>query len=187
MASKCWFVLPQTHYPPPEIPKNGVGKTTGPICLGHLVPDLEHLDNVINRREPLQIPPDMPIYSSSKCDFTWESHQSQGFDFSSNVGLPIAAAVGITVKGDAKVAFERSVKNFWEFDSLETAIFQPTAEYIEDSMESDEVSAYLHERRFHISSSVFMITGIMVAKGARGGSSRVNNKDIGGGTGMLVN
>jgi hypothetical protein len=29
MASKCWFVLKQTHYPPPAIPKNGIGHVSG--------------------------------------------------------------------------------------------------------------------------------------------------------------
>lgn len=186
MASKCWFVLKQTHYPPPSIPKNGIGsmKGGGPICLGHLIPDLKHLDNVINHHGPLDIPPDMPIYPTKAWDLTWEANQTDGFDVSGNAGVPIAAAAGLTLELGARVAFQRTIKNFWKFASLETFIFQPTSEYVEDSIEDDEVMAYHKKRGFLNSSTVFMITGIMIARGAKTKTSDTGKRDIHGGPGV---
>ena len=102
MASKCWFVLQQTHYPPPVIPKNGTGTSSGPICLGHLIPDLKHLDNVVNRHGPLWIPLDMPIYPTKAWDLTWEVNKNKRVDISGNAGVPIAAAAGLIIKQDAE-------------------------------------------------------------------------------------
>jgi hypothetical protein len=183
MASKCWFVLKQTHYPPPVIPKNGTGrmKGRGPICLGHLIPDLQHLDNVINRHGPLDIPPDMPIYPTKAWDLTWEINNSDGVDVSATIGVPIAAAAGLTLKLDAGVAFKRTIKNFWEFASLDTFIFQPTDEYVEDSVEDDEVAAYLEKLGPFRSSKVFMITGVIVARGAKTKTSNVRSREAHGG------
>ncbi|OIW27243.1 hypothetical protein CONLIGDRAFT_633582 [Coniochaeta ligniaria NRRL 30616] len=186
MASKCWFVLAQTHYPPPIIPKNGIGRMSGsgPVCLGHLIPDLKHLDNVINQHGPLDVPPDMPIYTTRAWNLTWEVNRSGGVDVSGNAGVPVAAAAGLTIKLEAGVAFQQTVKNFWEFESLETFIFQPTREYIEDSIEEDEVEAYLAMRGPFKSSTVFMITGIIVARGAKRKTSQVRKRAIQGGPGL---
>lgn len=186
MASKCWFVLKQTHYPPPAIPKNGIGRVSGsgPICLGHLIPDLKHLDNVINRHGPLDIPADMPIYPSKAWDLTWEVNKSDGADVSGEVGVPIAAAAGLTIKSSAGVAFERSIKNFWDFESLDTFIIQPTGEYVEDSVEDDEVAAYLENRGLLKSSTMFMITGIIVARGAQVKTSNAQRRAVHGGPGV---
>jgi hypothetical protein len=181
MASKCWFVLQQTHYPPPVIPKNGIGTSSGPICLGHLIPDLKHLDHVINRHGPLEIPPDMPIYPTTAWDLTWEVNKSGGMNISGNTGVPITAAAGLTIKLDAGATFQGTVKNFWEFESLDTFIVQPTSEYVEDSVEDEEVSAYLQKRGLFGSSSLFMITGIKIARGAKTKASEVRKRDVYGG------
>lgn len=184
MASKCWFVLQQTHYPPPVIPKNGTGTSSGPICLGHLIPDLKHLDNVVNRHGPLWIPLDMPIYPTKAWDLTWEVNKNKRVDISGNAGVPIAAAAGLIIKQDAGVAFKRTVENFWEFESLDTFIIQPTSEYVEDSVEDEEVSTYLQKRGLFRSSSLFMITGIIVARGAKTKVSKVRKRDVHGGLGV---
>ncbi|PMD52483.1 uncharacterized protein K444DRAFT_619940 [Hyaloscypha bicolor E] len=186
MASKCWFVLKQTHYPPPAIPKNGIGHVSGsgPICLGHLIPDLQHLDNVINRHGPLDVPPDMPIYPTKARELTFEINKTQGVEFSANTGVPIAAAAGLTIKLDAGLAFKQTVRNFWEFTSLDTFIFQPTGAYVEDSIEDNETRAYLAKLGLFQSSSIFMITGIIVARGAKSKTSEVRTRDVHSGPGV---
>ena len=150
----------------------------GPLCLGHIIPDLKHIDNVINAKDgPLAIPPDMPIYPSKAYDFKWESNAERGCDYGVDVGVPIAAAAGITVKTETGAVFQRSVRNFWEFDALETYIIQPTEEYVEDSVENEQVDAYLRKRRMLKSPSVFMITGLMIARGAANQTSAGNTTD----------
>jgi hypothetical protein len=184
MASKCWFVLKQTYYPPPELPKNGIGTMKGPICLGHLIPDLKHLDSVINRQGPLDTLPDMPIYATKATNLTWDLSTNKGIDLSLKCGAPISAAGGLTIQVGGRVTFQRTVKNYWEFDSLDTFIIQPTGEYIEDSIEDDEVIAYLTQRSLMSSSSLFMITGIMIARGAKITMSHSQQRALNGGPGV---
>jgi hypothetical protein len=123
----------------------------------------------------------MPIYHTEAWDLTWEVNKSEGMNISGNAGVPIAAAAGLTIKLDAGAAFQGTVKNFWEFESLDTFIVQPTGEYVEDSVEDKEVSTYLQKRGLFGSSSLFMITGIKIARGAKTKASEVRKGDIHGG------
>ena len=185
MASKCWFVLRQTHYPPPTIIKDGLGGNSGPICLGHIIPDLKHLDNVINRRSgPLKFPPDMPISSTKSFDLTDTTEDGRGSDLSLSAGVPIAVAAGIIVRAEIGAVLKRSMRSSWTFEALETFIIQPTAEYVAESVETEEVSAYLSTRAALGSHSVFMITGIKVAKGAAFQTSKSSSKGLSAGMGV---
>ncbi|KAK1521619.1 hypothetical protein CPAR01_14536 [Colletotrichum paranaense] len=146
MGSKCWFVLSQTHYPPPEIPKTGFGPSRGPICLGHLIPDLRHLDNIINRDEPLDIPPNMPIHPSKAWGLNRQMDTGRGAEITATASAPIAAAAGVTLKLDAGFAFDKSVSNHWEFEALETFIIQPTNNFVEESVSTNEVRDHLKKQ-----------------------------------------
>lgn len=188
MASKCWFVLKQTHYPPPLLPRNGTGKVSGggPITLGHLIPDLNHLDNIINRRGPLEIPPDMPIYSTKQLDLRLEGRISRGVELDAGADVPIASAVGLTLQLGAGVAFQRTVQNYWDFESLDTFIIQPTSEYIEDSVSDDEIVSYLQKRHSLRPPTLFMITGLKIAHGTRLSSTEESRRGVHGGPGLYV-
>ncbi|KAK7930999.1 hypothetical protein PG985_001711 [Apiospora marii] len=178
MSSECWFVLKQQHYPPPVFPENGTGKSQGPLCLGHIIPDLEHIDNVINAKDgPLAITPDMPIHKTEAHNLTWERSTERGFECSLEGGVPIAGAAGITINIETGVIFKRSVQNFWAFGALETYIMQPTSEYVEDSVEAPQVASYLKKRRVLKAPSVFMITGLKIARGASSQMSSGNTTD----------
>lgn len=185
MASdKCWFVLRHTHYPPPTFPENGVGKSEGPICLGHLIPDLKHLDNVINRNGPPEYPPDMPVYATKTRSFNWQSTQAYGVDMSATGGVPIAAVAGMVANGSASLAFQRSTSNFSEFGSLDTFVVQASPAYIEDTLEGKDAIEYVRKHTTLRAWSLFMITGIIVARGGRTVKSESRKKGIGGGPGM---
>ncbi|KAF7530969.1 hypothetical protein G7054_g9334 [Neopestalotiopsis clavispora] len=185
MTSKCWFVLRHHHYPPPTFNKSGSKQTGGPLRLGHIIPDLQHLDNVINTRNgPLETPPDMPIYSTKSWNLTWNIDHVRDWNLSVNAGVPIAAAAGITIKAGAGVAFQHTVQNFWEFESLDTYIIQPISEYVEDSLEDEQVASYLHKHKRIVTPSVFMITGLIIARGASVKSSMTDGTDIYGGPGI---
>lgn len=194
MASKCWFVLRHHHYPPPTFNQTGSRQIGGPLCLGHIIPDLKHLDNVINTRNgPLATPPDMPIYPTKGWNLTWKIDRGRELNASASIGVPITAATGIitaaagiTIKSDAGVAFQHSVQNFWDFDTLETYIFQPTSEYVEDSLEDEQVASYLEKHKRITSPSVFMITGVIIARGAGVQNSVTNGIEVHGGPGMQV-
>ncbi len=167
MASKCWFVLRQTHYPPPEFEPQGFGVVSGPICPGHLIPDLRHIDNVINRGKPLHIPPSMPLHRTEGWNLKWDLGTKAGSGISSKFTVPVtAASVGLTVGTEAQLAFQQSIQNYWDFDSLECRIIQPTRGYIDDVMESDDLAIYFKRKGLLKSSSLFMITGVIIARGA---------------------
>jgi hypothetical protein len=85
---------------------------------------------------------------------------------------------------DASLAFKRKIKNYWEFDSLDTFIFQPTSAYIEDSVDDDEVAAYLEKLGPFRSSRIFMVTGLIIARGAKSKTSDVSRREVHGGPGM---
>ncbi|KAK1451836.1 hypothetical protein CMEL01_06410 [Colletotrichum melonis] len=166
------------------MPKNGFGPSRGPVCLGHLITDLRHLDNVINRDGPLDIPPNMPIHSSKGWGLNWQIHTGRGAEVSATAGAPIAAAAGVTIKLDAGLAFEMSVRKHWEFEALETFIVQPTNNFVEESVGTTEVLDHLKKQGWLKTSTLFMITGIAIARGASIGVSQTATKKIVGGPGI---
>ncbi|CAH0054749.1 unnamed protein product [Clonostachys solani] len=183
MADKCWFVLKQTHYPPPAFPINGAGSVSGsgPLCWGHIIPSITKLDNVINPRGPPDITPDIRIYHTKSLNLTWDASTRNERSTSSQFSLPVGVGIGMRIGADLGASFQQTVKTFWQFESLDSYIFQPTLEYVEDAMESDEVQAYLKRRGGIISTSLFMITGIIVARGGEGLVSVMQNKNPHGG------
>ncbi|RYC64981.1 hypothetical protein CHU98_g1181 [Xylaria longipes] len=185
MTTKCWFVLRQTHYPPPVFPETGVGQAKGSLCLGHVIPDLKRLDNVINTKGVNEFPADMPAYPSTAWDLKWKSTTSTGTGFNISLGAPIPAAIGLELKVDAGVAFEKSIENADQFERLETFIIQPTDEYIEDTVERDQVAKYIAKHTtLGIAKSIFMITGIIIARGAKTSRKESQRQDVHGGPGV---
>jgi hypothetical protein len=57
---------------------------------------------------------------------------------------------------------------------------------VEDSVEDNETRAYLAKLGLFHSSSMFMITGIIVARGAKSKTSEVRTRDVHGGPGVHV-
>ena len=57
---------------------------------------------------------------------------------------------------------------------------------MEDSVEDNEIGAYLAKLGLFQSSSMFMITGIIVARGAKSKMSEVRTRDVHGGPGVQV-
>jgi hypothetical protein len=176
---KCWFVLRQTHYPPPTEPESPDERYKGPICLGHIIPDLKSLDQVINTEGPEPYPNIMPVYLTQQWDLTWSEDAHRNRDVSAKAEVPAAGPVD--VKADAGIAFKRSVKNYLEFASLDTAIIQPTASYVKRSLETDLVAQHLESRKVMGMSSwsLFMISGLVIAKGAKKGN-RSDTHEAGG-------
>ncbi|KAH7131290.1 hypothetical protein EDB81DRAFT_871577 [Dactylonectria macrodidyma] len=163
---KCWFVLPQTHYPPPqENSDNGGFGQTGPICLGHIIKDLRHLDQVINPGGPEPFPLDMPIYRTRPTDFEWEENKEQNFDIAATVDVPIGAAAGVTAKASLGLALKKTVGNYWQIDHLDTMIVQPTRAYINLCLASAPVAEFIESIKLGPTWSIFMITGLKIVRG----------------------
>ncbi|KAK6363378.1 hypothetical protein TWF730_000810 [Orbilia blumenaviensis] len=161
----CWFVLKQTHYTAPDVDSMRKGKPTGPISLGHIIPDLKHLDQVVNAETIEPFTRGMQIWPTRLLDFKWGNTTERENAVLGHAGVPIAAAVGLTVGADASFAFRQSVKNYWEFRHLDRYIVQPTSAYVNDCLESEEVAKYVETIKTLGFWSIYMITGIIVARG----------------------
>jgi len=164
---KVWFKLRQTDYPPsPEdaILRGDGDDSAAPLCLGHFISNLKTLDFPLNHGSILPFPPLMRPFCSSILNFTWDDTRLKSPGTNLAAGAPILAAAGVTAKASLQFAFMKTVESHEEYDRLDTYIVQPTKGYIKDCLEQDELKAHVKGK---ISWSVFMITGIKVARAGK--------------------
>ncbi|RKL39323.1 hypothetical protein BFJ72_g6795 [Fusarium proliferatum] len=164
---KVWFKLRQTDYPPsPEdaILHGDGDDSTAPLCLGHFISNLKTLDFPLNHGSILPFPPLMRPFCSSILNFTWDDTRLKSPGTNLAAGAPILAAAGVTAKASLQFAFMKTVESHEEYDRLDTYIVQPTKGYIRDCLEQDELQAHVKGK---MSWSVFMITGIKVARAGK--------------------
>ncbi|KAF4447233.1 hypothetical protein F53441_9220 [Fusarium austroafricanum] len=185
---KCWFVLSQTHYPPPqESDENGAFKQTGPLCLGHFIKNLKHLDHVINTGGPEPFPLDMPVYRTGPIEFEWESTKEGGFDASIGADVPIAAAPGINAKASLGFALKKTIGNSWQIEQLETLTVEPTRAYINRCLAGEQIAEFLEDNKLGPTWSIFIITGLKIVRGnSTQETSHGREKGINGGPGVGV-
>jgi hypothetical protein len=160
---KVWFKLRQTDYTPPIVESMGTDKETGPICLGHFISDLKHIDFPLNRNELEEFPANMPVFATTAAQFKWDDSKNTERGGDLGAGAPIAAAGGITVKGNLKLTFKREVTNHEAYDRLDKYIVQMNKAYIQDCL--DGIASLEKHTNKHMW-TMFVITGIMVARGA---------------------
>jgi hypothetical protein len=177
---KCWFVLNQTHYPPPD-----ENNANGPLCLGHLIHDLRRLDHVLNPDGPLPLPRNMSIHRTKKFDLEWADQDNKELELGTHAGAPLLETAGmVSVSGHVGVAFQNSVQHHCAFAELETWIIQPTATYVEDSLKDEAVARSLPYMDRLLSRRQFMITGLMIARGAKGDKSATSGSKVQAGPAM---
>lgn len=164
---KVWFKLRHTHNPAPDATTLGTANETGSILLGHFIPDLNHLDQVINRGSIKPFPGDMQIWPSQTIKFKWNASRFKQIDASGYANAPAAAAAGLEIQATASVVFRQSVENFAEFESLECYIVNPVKSYINGYLENGPVADYVKPEKTLGTWKLFIITGIMIARGAK--------------------
>lgn len=165
---KCWFVLRQTHYPPPSyfIDENGQTQQTGSLCLGDFVPDLKGLDFRVNETGPALLPVDIPVYKTTSESFHWEMINENEWSLSASLGAPIADLFGLTMGADLGPEFRKALSRHTESEGLEARIIQPTRSYIESALSAPEVSHWIEQKTFG-TWRLFMITGLMILRGKK--------------------
>ncbi|KAM3079613.1 hypothetical protein ACMFMG_006025 [Clarireedia jacksonii] len=166
---KCWFVLRQTHYPAPEYTRQSMafGEAEGPILLGHFIPSPKDIDQVINRGGIIPFPRDMPIWATSTIDLRFSNSTGRDIETSAKVGAPIATAVGMTVNAEAGIVFRRMMGDTWAIDRLDTQIVQPTLAYLEQCRASAQVAAWVDKNKMLGAWKAYMVSGLMIARGAK--------------------
>jgi hypothetical protein len=174
---KCWFVLKQIHYPPPILPKDGIGIGKGAICLGHVIADATNLDGIINRNDNddgLEFTAAVPVYHTESWGLDWNREQGRQVGGSEKAGAPLGSAVPMTAEHQIKVAFERTETDHKEFDTLDRYIIQPNRRFIDRLLEDEDVADHIERKKgaeiFGLGGAwtVYIITGITVARGTRG-------------------
>ncbi|RDA92663.1 hypothetical protein CP533_3732 [Ophiocordyceps camponoti-saundersi (nom. inval.)] len=184
---KVWFKLRQTHYPPgPEerILAGDGDDTKTPICLGHIIPDLKHIDFPINGGEVVAFPARMTVFKSESIHFKWHDGQRTGWGFALGAGGTIAAALGlVSVKASIRFAFQRSVDEYEEFERLDTYFVQPNRPYVEQCLRMALVKDHVEDKKDW---SFFIITGIKVARAGKRSTRAASGTETGGGPQVKV-
>lgn len=181
---KVWFKLRQTEYPPPTDDSMGTGKETGPICLGHFIPDLNRIDFVLNRHQIEEFPDNMPVYSTTAINFKWKSFKE--YEIGGQIGgsLPIIAAAGVTVGASLQLLFKNRITNYEEYDRLDKYIVQINKSYVSDCVTSiPGLVEYTKKHKW----TMFVITGLMIARGVtKSVASESRGIEAGGGPKVYV-
>ncbi|KAK0641771.1 hypothetical protein B0T16DRAFT_420504 [Cercophora newfieldiana] len=182
---KCWFVLRQTHYTAPVYasPSMAFGKAEGPLRLGHVLPGPRSVDNIINTGGILDFHKDMRITKKNTVNFRYSSQAEQAAEVNAEGGFSIAAAAGVMVNVDAGAMFRQIMGNNWQIDRLETQIMQPTLAYIEKCRTSTEVASWIATHKMLGAWKLYIITGLMIARGARNERTEWSERGANAGTG----
>ncbi|KAK3339885.1 hypothetical protein B0T25DRAFT_364479 [Lasiosphaeria hispida] len=172
---KCWFALTQTTYPPPSLESMRLGTPDAPLSLGHLIPNLRHLDQVINPSAIEPFPRAMYINGPFKmADFAWKDDQNTNVSVLARAAAPLLGAVpGVEASGTLGGLFRRRVERWWEFECLETYTVNPTRAYIDRVLAAEEVRGHIERVKMLGGWTVFMVTGLAVARGRTGFGVRV--------------
>jgi hypothetical protein len=161
MTEKSWFILRYNHFPPDTF-----------IKLGQLVTNPKEPNIPIAPDGPLDFPSNMISVSSVEEGFHWEA--SSGHD----EHLTLSAEMdGLPVSGEIKAEFKKKVRNWADFTSLETQLIGPTKQYVEESMGRPLVAETLGKNI--LQKSVFMVTGLKIAKKGERGVESARSKELG--------
>ena len=190
----CWFKLKQTHYVAPDVKTLGTSVETSAICLGHIISDLEHLDQVLNRGQikPFKkitpndaVTREFQVWPSKVTDFDWADTVNVGHEAHAQAAAPLAGA-GLSGKATIKAIFRESVTNFAHFDSLEYVTFQPDKRYARDACEEvEEVRSEIARQKLLKGGrwSLYMITGLVIARNGKYRRDEQQGHDVEAGAG----
>ncbi|KAK8070437.1 hypothetical protein PG997_010640 [Apiospora hydei] len=150
-------------------PRHGLRRRRGPLRLGHFIAGPKELDQVINPDDVAPFPRSMRIWATETAQFRLSRKDGRTHDNGVGADVPIAAAAGVTVGAEAGVVFRKVMGEDWEIERLDTQIVQPTAAYLEQCAQSGPLAAWVERHKLLGSWKVYMISGIIVARGAKFG------------------
>jgi hypothetical protein len=147
----------KTYIPAPDFSTAPPPK--GPVDLGHILKNLTELAP-LNRRSRIQIAADDILPPDEKRDFRATREEL----LSCNLGV-LARFLGVFGVGfDANNTYAMGSEDILTVERLETIAFNPTDEYVRESMQALPVKIYLEDSEYK--APVYMITGLKIARGA---------------------
>ncbi|KAJ4351874.1 uncharacterized protein N0V89_007218 [Didymosphaeria variabile] len=157
MAQKTYFALPNLDHPPYHF-----------ITLGQII--------TLPSQPWARLAPPLPISQTliaTTVKTDWGTELRRNREHRIGIWAQFAAMI-LGVGADAVVAFSKKESEAFQFDELETSFFEPDDEYVERSVVGKEEVAEWVKRNPR--QSVFMVTGIKIAKGAM--HLRAQSKDV---------
>lgn len=154
------------------------GKAEGPLLLGHILPGPKKTDEVVNSGGITPFPPDMRIWPTTAVDFRFSNSHERAVETNVGAGAPIPVPAPVTVNAEAGVVFRRMMGSTWDIDQLDTQIMQPTLAYLEQCRRSPQVSAWVEKNKTLGAWTLYMISGLMIARGAKGGLNVTNETEV---------
>ncbi|KAF2148091.1 hypothetical protein K461DRAFT_272262 [Myriangium duriaei CBS 260.36] len=189
---KSWTILPRSlRILPPKLDDldvDGAGQAHGSLCPGHFIPTkTKHWNKVLNRDGPLPYPGDMGLIRQEQWHMSWQFSNGHNLGISAKAGAPVVGPVPVTVNGEAEIAFKKTVTDAYRFDKLETYIIEPIEPYIGQSLKHPGIDTYIKDNTNMLGHwNVFMVTGVIVARGATMSSDETRTRQfgLGGGAGV---
>lgn len=121
----------------------------------------------------------MPVDHGEQWDMSWKVKGSNELSLSAKATAPVASAAGLNVNADAEATFKRSVSNYMNFDKLDTYMIQPWDSYIDDSLADASIDRYIKDNTSFLGAwEVYMISGIVVARGAAMDNKATQNQKV---------
>ncbi|KAK8103239.1 hypothetical protein PG984_016385 [Apiospora sp. TS-2023a] len=167
-----WYVLREYyHHPQSDFAtvSDETAAGSGLLRLGHIMPEWNLLDNVLNTDDrPLTLPSDVPCHTSTVCESGREKWDEEELK-------PGHAADGISIRAAAAAAMNLEPQDvrlppwtrYMRVKALETRTIEPTETYVESSVADERVASFLAESRYLVPTrTLYMITGMMIARGA---------------------
>ncbi|KAL8789343.1 MAG: hypothetical protein Q9195_006870 [Heterodermia aff. obscurata] len=156
------YILAPTRDIPPE----------GPICLGNIIASPKDPEEKENQNTPRERLGDNQTYNAHKSgwsDIDTARHTVEGGFFAKFLSV-------FAIGGEASLKHAGSSSTKLSAAYMDTCWFNPTKQYIKESIQDPGVKSYIEENRWR--SPVYMITGLMIVRGASASKSAMAEKGI---------
>ena len=154
VQKKTYIPLPNFDYP-----------LDGPIVLGSIITDPTDPGRSLNRGAIVPRGTDCPVDESSKKDWKGSNERQT----SGRAGI-WAKFVDVVAGSNLGVEGGKSGDDNYEFSEMETKFFEPSFQYIAQSMEVPAVTEYMRKTAFR--KKIYMVTGLKTVRGAKVASER---------------
>ena len=156
------YILAPTRDTPPD----------GPICLGNIVASHKDPEEKENHNPPRERLGDNRTYSARKSgwsDIDTARQTVEGGFFAKFLSVFVFG-------GEASLRHVRYSSTSLSAAFMDTYWFNPTKQYIEESIQDPGVKSYIEENKWR--NPVYMITGLMIVRGASASKSAMAEKGI---------
>ncbi|KAL6874749.1 hypothetical protein J3F83DRAFT_728574 [Trichoderma novae-zelandiae] len=176
--TKTYFLCPTSDFihPPP----------TGPLCLGSIIRSTSTPQYPLNRARVVAVPDaDPPVVET---DWKRTVSTEKGLGLGVYAQFLQLATGGLPLGPEVNAEHSSKTANAFAFDTVTTLAFEPTQEYVQEAVKAPAVQTWLREPRqkFAPASSLFLVTGIKLVKGARIKYSTSQSAKVTGNVGIDV-